>query len=106
MKSNKYTSTEVTNYILIDFIAHMTAVLLGMFWIFKIFYQYVLPISLNSELETIQRVYRVNEAQNSTSIASLKNAMQEMADRLQSSASDTNTLGGRLKMAIRRKLYE
>jgi hypothetical protein len=106
MKSKKYTSTEVTKYVLIDFIAHMTAVLLGFYWIFKIFYRYVLPVRFNSELETIQKVYRVHESQNATSIVSLKNAMQEMADRLQSNASDSNTLGGRLKMAIRRKLYE
>jgi len=31
----------------------MTAVLLGIYWIFKVFYMYVLPVSFNSEIETI-----------------------------------------------------
>lgn len=44
MKSNKYTSTELTSYILVDFIAHMAAIWLGFYWIFKIVYMYLLPI--------------------------------------------------------------
>lgn len=75
MKSQKYTSTEVRQYVLIDFIAHMTAVMLGIYWIFKVFYMYFLPIRFNSEIETIQKVYRVHEATEATNINSLKSVL-------------------------------
>lgn len=44
MKSKLYTSTELTKYIVVDFIGQMTAVMLGIYWIFKIFYMYGLPV--------------------------------------------------------------
>lgn len=61
VKSRRYTSTEVTQYRLIDFIAHVTAMLLGLFWIFKLFYLYVLPIAFIAELDVIEQIYRISE---------------------------------------------
>ena len=75
MKSKLYTSTELTKYIVVDFIGQMTAVMLGIYWIFKIFYMYGLPVQFNSEIETIKRVYRVNEPQDATNVNSLKGVL-------------------------------
>ena len=61
----------------------MTSILLGIYWIFKIFYSYILPTRFNSELETIQNVYRITESHGATNINVLKSAMQEIAKNLQ-----------------------
>ena len=60
----------------------MTSILLGIYWIFKIFYTYILPTRFNSELETIQNVYRITESHSATNIKVLKSAMQEIAKNL------------------------
>lgn len=84
-------------YTTIDFIAHATAMLLGVYWIFLIFYRYMLPIAFNSELEVIQKIYRVAESSEATNVNSLKNAMQEMADKLHADQPVANTLGEKLQ---------
>jgi hypothetical protein len=82
VKSKMYDSTGVTLFDGTVFIAVMTSILLGLWWIYKIFYVYILPYTFQNELDQIERVYRITESQESTNIMQLKNAMQEMADRL------------------------
>lgn len=74
MKSQRYTSTNISQYIGFDFVGHFAATMLGVYWIFYFIY-WCMPVGMNSELDQIEKVYRVQESDDTTNVMQLKNAM-------------------------------
>lgn len=83
VKSSYYTVTNVAQYVFIDLLAHLAAVGYGLWWLYR-FLHWLFPMRMNQELDQVERVYRVNEQDDSTSVMQLKNAMLDMADRINS----------------------
>jgi len=62
VKSKFYDATVISIFGGVEFIGVMTAILLGQWWIYKIFYTYVLPYNFQNELDQIEKVYRIQES--------------------------------------------
>lgn len=50
MKSNKYTSTNMSQYVMFDLIGHLAATMLGIWWFYKFVHE-LLPMRLNSDID-------------------------------------------------------
>ena len=96
MKTNRYNSTAMVQFVGMDFLAYLASIMIGCWWIWKGIHE-LLPMRLNSDIDVGSTVYRVSESNENTNVMQLKNAMQEMADRIQSETPDANTLGEKLK---------
>ena len=74
MKTNRYNSTAMVQFIGFDFLAQLAAIMVGCWWFFKGLHE-LLPMRLNSDIDVSSTVYRVSESNDSTNVMQLNNAM-------------------------------